>query len=72
MACHAIADITFNWSRLTWPTNAAVHALHDEAALVPKNPMVGSLPGRCARAARGHVAAPPMSVMKPVCTAKIG
>ena len=28
------------------------------------NPMVGSLPGCCARAASGHAAAPPSSAMK--------
>jgi hypothetical protein len=32
--------------------------------MTPKNPMVGSLPACCARAASGHVAAaPPSSVM---------
>jgi hypothetical protein len=30
----------------------------------PRNPMVGSFPAYCARAAIGHVAAPPSSVMK--------
>jgi len=34
-----------------------------DAVLEPKNPMVGNLPGCCARAASGHAAAPPSSVM---------
>src|SRR5262245_21186845 len=32
-------------------------------ALAPKNPMVGSLPACCARAASGHAAAPPSKAM---------
>src|SRR5271154_5193946 len=39
-------------------TKAAVHALQIEAS-APRNPTVGSLPACCARAASGHVAAPP-------------
>ena len=38
-------------------TKAAVHGLMAEGVLAPKNPMVGSLPACCARAASGH--APP-------------
>jgi hypothetical protein len=33
----------------------------------PKNPIVGSLPGCCVRAASGHAAAPPSRVMKSRC-----
>jgi len=45
-------------------TKASVHVLWAEAGMTPKNPMVGSLPACCARAASGHVAAaPPSSVM---------
>jgi hypothetical protein len=44
-------------------TKAATRKLSIEG-VAPKNPMVGSLPGCCARAANGHVAAtPPSSVM---------
>jgi hypothetical protein len=47
-------------------TKAATHWLLAEAVAAPRNPMVGSLPGCCARAASGHVtAAPPSSVMTP-------
>jgi hypothetical protein len=46
-------------------TKASVHGRQVETAAAPKNPMVGSLPGRCARAASGHpTAAPPTSDMK--------
>ena len=35
-----------------------------EGVLEPKNPMIGSFPTCCARAASGHIAAaPPISVM---------
>src|SRR5262249_51314224 len=34
-----------------------------ESVVVPKNPMVGSFGGCCARAASGHAAAPPSSEM---------
>jgi len=34
-----------------------------ESVVVPKNPMVGSLVGGCARAARGDATAPQSSVM---------
>ena len=35
-----------------------------EGVVVPRTPMVGNLPGCCARAASGHAAtAPPSSVM---------
>ena len=45
-------------------TNAAAHRLQDEAEAEPRNPMVGSLPACCARAASGHTAAaPPSRVM---------
>jgi hypothetical protein len=45
-------------------TKAAVHWLCVAAEFVPKNPMVGSFAGCCARAASGHAtAAPPSSVM---------
>jgi hypothetical protein len=43
-------------------TKAAVQGLQTEAS-VPKNPMVGSFPGCCARAAIGHAIAPPSTVM---------
>jgi hypothetical protein len=36
---------------------AATHWLHDEGEVAPKNPMVGSLPACCARAAIGQEAA---------------
>jgi hypothetical protein len=51
-------------SGMHW-TKAATDWLHDEGEVGPKNPTVGSLPGCCARAPSGHVAAaaPPMSVM---------
>ena len=45
-------------------TKAAVHWLQFEGVLAPRNPMVSSLPGCCARAASGHAAAPPTRVMK--------
>ena len=45
-------------------TKAATHWLLAEGVPAPKNPMVGSFPGCCARAASGHAAAaPPSSVM---------
>ena len=45
-------------------TKAAVHGPQAEAVVVPRNPMVGSFPACCARAASGHAAAaPPSSVM---------
>ena len=44
-------------------TKAAIHGLQAEGVLAPRNPMVGSLLGCCARAASGHAAAPPSSVM---------
>src|ERR1039458_7254293 len=45
-------------------TKAAVQSLQAEDVLAPKNPMVGSFAGCCARAANGHAAAaPPRSVM---------
>ena len=34
-----------------------------EAVVAPKKPMVGTFPACCARAASGHAAAPPSSVM---------
>jgi hypothetical protein len=34
-----------------------------EGDVVPRKPTVGSFPAFCARAARGHAAAPPSSVM---------
>src|SRR5262249_19911793 len=40
-------------------TNAATHWPWIEVVLEPKNPMVGTLPACCARAASGHAAAPP-------------
>ncbi len=43
---------------------AATHGLQADGVPAPKNPMVGSLPACCARAASGHAtAAPPSSVM---------
>src|SRR5215467_8441968 len=46
-------------------TKAAVNWRCAAGVVEPKNPMVGSFPGCCARAASGHAAAaPPMSVMK--------
>src|SRR5262245_25727419 len=45
-------------------TKASVDALSNVALFAPRNPMVGSLPGCCARAASGHAtAAPPSNVM---------
>ena len=45
-------------------TKAAVHGPQAEGVAAPKNPMVGSFAGCCARAASGHAAAaPPSSVM---------
>jgi hypothetical protein len=45
---------------------AAVHGLQVAAEVLPRNPIVGSFPSCCARAASGHAAAaPPSSVMKP-------
>ena len=45
-------------------TKAAVHWFWAEGVVVPKNPIVGSLPACCARAASGQEAAtPPSSVM---------
>ena len=38
-------------------TNAATHCPPTEGVVEPKNPMVGSLAGCCARAASGHAAA---------------
>src|SRR6266446_2796379 len=46
-------------------TNAAVHLLWTDGVSGPRNPIVGSFAGCCARAATGHAAAaPPRSVMK--------
>src|SRR5262245_29976228 len=45
-------------------TKAAVHGPQADAVVVPRNPMVGTFPACCARAASGHAAAaPPSSVM---------
>src|SRR6516165_9529054 len=44
-------------------TNAATHWPWIEGVLEPKNPIIGSLAGCCARVARGQAAAPPSSVM---------
>ena len=45
-------------------TKAATQSLAAERVVGPKNPMVGSFPACCARAASGHAAAaPPSSVM---------
>ena len=45
-------------------TKASIHSLAAERVLGPRNPMVGSLPGCCARAVNGHAAAaPPSSIM---------
>src|SRR5215472_8082953 len=44
-------------------TNASSHARWLIGAPPPRYPMVGSFPGCCARAASGHAAAPPNSVM---------
>jgi hypothetical protein len=49
-------------SRMRW-TNAAVQVLWADCESEPKNPMVRSLSGCCARAASDHAAAPPSSVM---------
>jgi hypothetical protein len=38
-------------------TKAVTHRFMAKDVLVPKNPMVGSLPACCARAASGHAAA---------------
>jgi hypothetical protein len=42
----------------------ATHWLQAEGVVVPRNPMVGSFPGCCARAPSGQTAAPSSSVMK--------
>jgi hypothetical protein len=44
------------------PTKASVHG-RQPAASAPRNPMVGTLPACCARAASGHASVPPSSVM---------
>ena len=44
-------------------TNAANSSPPAAGVRAPKNPMVGSLPACCARAASGHAAAPPSCVM---------
>jgi hypothetical protein len=43
---------------------AATHGLQADGVPAPKNPMVGSLPACCARAASGHATAAPPSVAK--------
>src|SRR5262249_6431725 len=43
--------------------NAATNWLSDDGMPEPRNPMVGTLGRCCARAASGHAAAPPNSVM---------
>ena len=55
-------------------TKAAVHGPQAEAAAVPKNPIVGSFAGCCARAASGHVAAPPSAAppRNPLCQLTAG
>jgi hypothetical protein len=45
-------------------TNAATQVLQAESVPAPKSPIVGNLAGCCTRAASGHPAAPPSSVMK--------
>jgi hypothetical protein len=49
-----------SWSRRA---NAAARSLSAKGVLSPKNPTIGRFPGCCARAASGHAAAPPSSVM---------
>jgi hypothetical protein len=45
-------------------TKVLVHGAQAAAVVVPRNPIVGSLPGCCARATSGHAAtAPPSSDM---------
>jgi hypothetical protein len=44
-------------------TKAATHWLLAEGVAAPKNPMIGSFAGCCARAASGHAAAPASSDM---------
>ena len=44
-------------------TKAVMRWLSAAAVLAPRKPMVAVLPGCCARAASGHAAAPPKSMM---------
>jgi hypothetical protein len=44
-------------------TKAAAHWPWIVGMVEPRNPMVGNFPACCARAASGHAAAPPSSVM---------
>ena len=44
-------------------TKAATHWLQAEGVVVPRNPIVGSFPGCCARAASGHDAAAPLTMV---------
>jgi len=44
-------------------TNALVQRVQLKGVLAPRNPIVGSFAGCCARAASGHAAALPSSVM---------
>jgi hypothetical protein len=46
--------VAFSWSHRRWLVGVPE----------PRNPIVGSFSACCARAATGHAAAPPMSVMK--------
>jgi antirestriction protein ArdC len=55
-------DHRSNRARAAAPQKAATHWFAAEAVIAPKNPMVGSLPGCCARATSGHAAAAPPSV----------
>src|SRR5262249_32693052 len=45
-------------------TNAAVQVLQADCEVVPKKPIIGNFRDCCARAASGHAAEPPSSVMK--------
>ena len=44
-------------------SKAATYEFQDKRVLAPRNPIIGSLPACCARAASGHATAPPSSVM---------
>ena len=60
----AILDGDGERSSLNRCTKAAIQSFMEKGAPEPKNPMVGSLAGCCARVAIGHAAAaPPTSVM---------
>src|SRR5262249_36569589 len=57
-------NVSFTTVRHYLDKSVAPFPLWAQAVVAPRNPMVGSFPGCCARAAIGHAAAgPPSSVM---------